>query len=174
MENNKTPRLKLNKQLFIEKVETKIERRNSLLSFYKDVYLPTLQKFNGKVYNKRFINALRECADDLTCIRDLEYDHIRIQRRRDKFSYTEYEEMYILLKLDGDKRIDADASITDPMGQKWLNSFQEYNDELRSTINNYDKYMTIAEELQKCIYKYSEIPTEFRENIELYDKFYLK
>jgi len=174
MKNTKQPRIKLNKQSFIEKVENQIERRNFLLSFYNDIYLPTLQKFNGKVYNKRFINALREYADESTCIYELENNYIRVQRSRDKFSYTDYDDIYIILELSSDNRIDANASITHPIGQKWLTSFQEYTDELRSTINNYDKYMTIAEELQECIDKYAKIPSAFRENIELYNKFYLK
>ena len=55
-------RTKKNKEQFIEEMKKRINLREQLNSFYNDIYLPTLKKFDGKVYNIRFIKALREQA----------------------------------------------------------------------------------------------------------------
>ena len=73
------------KENFIARLEKEIVAINELLNFYKNVYLPTLAKFNGKVYNKRFINALKEqCNNELMFIRDKERDEVVIELRFEK------------------------------------------------------------------------------------------
>ena len=58
-------RTKKNKEQFIEEMKKRINLNEQLNTFYNEIYLPTLQKFDGKVYNIRFIKALREQAQNL-------------------------------------------------------------------------------------------------------------
>lgn len=166
-------RTKLNKEAFVAKLENRIECREKLMEYYSRVFLPTIQKYHGKVYNKRFITALRDCADELTYVSELEGNHIIIERRRERFCYTDHEYLYLMVKLVDGKRIDADASVTDQTGRAWVQNFQRSTGGLRALISDYDGYMKIAEELQEAIYKYKELPSALRENIDLHDKFYL-
>ena len=63
----------MKKEQFIAKCEKRIEVRNIIMDFYLHVYLPTLLKFNGKVYNIRFIKALREKAKEIPNWGELAY-----------------------------------------------------------------------------------------------------
>lgn len=164
---------KLDKEQLIARVESEIKVRNELMVFYNRVFLPTFQKFNGKVYNIRFIKALREAKDDeLMYVRELENDHVVIEKRLRKYSYTDVEQLYIRVLLT-DGRIDVTKSISDKTAQAWLINFQEYTKELQRVINNYDLYMDKADLVIKSIEEYSKIPNRFRENIEFRKKFYL-
>ena len=53
-------RTKSTKAEFVNETKERIAMRETLCDFYYNTYLPTLKKFNGKVYNIRFIKALRE------------------------------------------------------------------------------------------------------------------
>ena len=55
---------KLTKEQFIARMKKENKHRNDLLEFRNRIFLPTLQKFDGKVYNIRFIKALREANED--------------------------------------------------------------------------------------------------------------
>ena len=96
-------RTKKNKEQFIEEMKKRINLREQLNSFYNDIYIPTLQKFDGKVYNIRFIKALREQAqklNNLMLIRELDNKNaIEIQIRYNQYNYKAYlcYKLYFLL-----------------------------------------------------------------------------
>ena len=51
------------KEEFIKEMEQRINIRKTLMDFVDNVYFPMMAtKFDGKVYNARFINALNEEA----------------------------------------------------------------------------------------------------------------
>ena len=168
-------RLKLTKEQFIADVEKRYAHRTDLVEFYNRVFLPTLQKFHGKVYNIRFIKALRSaCSDELMFIRERESDHICIEKRISKFNYSDAESLYLKLIVDGDGRIDANASVADELGQKWLENFNKHSEELLLSRDNYDAYMAKCEELRRMISEYARLPFTFRDNIHFYQNFLLK
>lgn len=162
-----------NQNKFVADVLSKIERRQSLYEYYNDVFLPTLKKFDGKVYNIRFIKALRENASELMYVRELENDHIVVECRKSKFSYTDYESIYIMVKLKGG-RIDHELSITDELGKKWVENFLSYTEDLRMCVTNYDEYIKVAEKVRDAIEEYAKLPLQFRENIRFTRGFYIK
>lgn len=167
-------RLELSKEQFIARVEKKIATRKELLDFYHRVYLPTLQKFDGKVYNIRFIKALRDANnDELTWVRELEYDQIIVEKRLKKHNYTDVEQLYIRFLLS-DGRVDMNKSIMDEVGKKWMQGFEDYTKELEQIIVNYDTYMNKCEEVRKILNEFKEIPHEFRCNVIFYNRHYLK
>ena len=163
------------KETFVQRAEKEIIAINELLSFYENVYLPTLQKFDGKVYNKRFINALKEqCNNELMFIRDKERDEVVIELRFEKHNYNDTKHMYCKLLVNSEYRIDYNATINDNIGNKWIGNLINEINELNDVIANYDNYLAIANECQKQIDKVAELPYQIRQNI-VFDKiWYLK
>lgn len=165
---------KLTKETFIERLTKENKHRNDLLEFRNRVFLPLLQKFHGKVYNIRFIKALREANDDdLIYIHELDNDYIIIDKRLEKYKYTDCEQIYLKVVLR-DGRIDASDSVMDEMGKKWVENFKLHTDELLDIIENYDQYIAKCEELQKHINEFSNISYKFRENITFSKAFLVK
>lgn len=154
------------KEVFVSYTLDQIERREELLKFYNKVFLPTLKKFDGKVYNIRFIKALREQATSgLMYVHELENDHIRVDLRRYAFNYTDFEAIYLMVKLTNG-RIDYKASTEDSLGRNWILNFQQYTDEFRDVIHNYDEYMEIVKKVNDAVHEYQKISYAFRNNIE--------
>ena len=163
-------RTKKNKEQFIEEMKKRINVREQLNIFYNDIYLPTLKKFDGKVYNIRFIKALREQAvklNNLIYVKELEdTDTIEIQLRYNQYNYTDYESLWAKLVLTNEGRISYELTINDEIGKKWLENFNEYKNEYQMAIDNYDQYMTIAEQLEKALETYNKLPHSFRNNLD--------
>ncbi len=162
-------RTKKNKEQFIEEMKKRINLREQLNSFYNDIFIPTLQKFDGKVYNIRFIKALREQAqklNNLMLIRELDNKNaIEIQIRYNQYNYNDYEALWAKLVLTKEGRISYELSINDELGKKWIASFNEYQNEYQRAIDNYDQYMTIADQLEKALNTYNNLPQTFRNNL---------
>ena len=135
-------RTKRTKEQMIERLKKLNTHRNDLMEFYNRIFLPTLQKFDSKVYNIRFIKALRDANDDeLIHVRELENDHIIVEKRFERFAYTNYEQMYLKVVINKEGRIDASASVMDELGKKWMENFKLYTDELLSICEDYDFYL---------------------------------
>ena len=162
-------RTKKNKEQFIEEMEKRINLNEQLNTFYNEIYLPTLQKFDGKVYNIRFIKALREQAqklNNLMLIKELDNKNaIEIQIRYNQYNYNDYEALWAKLVLTKEGRISYELSINDYLGKKWIASFNEYQNEYQRAIDNYDQYMTIADQLEKALNVYNNLPQTFRNNL---------
>lgn len=168
-------RQRLTKEKFIADVEKRYAHRTDLVEFYNRVFLPTLQKFHGKVYNIRFIKALREaCTDKLMFIRERENDYVTIGKRISEHNYSDTETLYLKLIVDSDGRIDANASVTDELGRKWFTNFNNHSEELLMSRDNYDEYIEKCEELRRMISDYARLPITFRCNIHFYQSFLLK
>lgn len=160
METHKT------KEQFIKDCEMRIANRNTLVDFYEKVYLPTLQKFDGKVYNKRFINALQTEAkkiSEMMSIYDEEY-HIIISFQNYKYNYKDCENLYVgCKKVDG--RIDYQATIDDKTFKAWVDHFKLYTLDFQNAINNYDDYMAVANAMEQAVKAYNSLPSPFKGNI---------
>lgn len=162
------------KQEFINRLNKIIEYRNILLSFYENVYLPTLAlNFDNKVYNIRFIKALRKEADKMSenqvytiSVGELHYNHVEIRIYYAKFSYTQYEDIYCPCITNENNRLSYEKTINDKFGIKVIENFKKYTEDIKNTIKRYDDYMKVAEALKECIDSYNALPHIFRENIE--------
>lgn len=165
-------RQELSKEKFIGKIGKRIARREELLRFYNTVFLPTLKKYDGKVYNKRFINELQQQAPELMHVASLQGERIGVSLRESYFSYNASDEISLMVKLSAG-RISYEQSTSDCLGRIWIANFLQYNADLRSCIDTYDKYMERAMTVQKALADWSEVPTAFRENIHFYLKHYL-
>lgn len=156
------------KDEFVKEIQERISIRKNLLDVYNNIYLPTLKEFDGKVYNIRFIKALRAKVENNKHIYISERKHngeIKIQQIRDDFNYTDYECIYVMCKTN-EGRISYNGTLRTEWHKDSLKNFKDYIEEYQNAIDNYDAYMEQANQLAKTINAYNDLPHPFRENVE--------
>lgn len=164
-------RTKKNKEEFVKEMNNRIETRNIILDFYNNVFLPLIcLKYDGKVYNNRLINELNKEAKKISPLlyvkREYTWGELSINMRQNNYNYNDYEQLYFKLNINSESRIDYDATMKIDINQKWLQSFIKYKDEYKKTIDNYDMYMSIAEQLENALKTYNNIPHSFRDHLD--------
>ena len=160
------------KEEFINEIQERISIRKNLLVFYNEIYLPTLKKFDGKVYNIRFIKALRAKVENnkRIYITEKQYDGtIEIQQRRGDFNYTDYECLCVMCKTH-EGRISYNGTLRTEWHKISLKNLNEYIEDYQNAIDNYDACMEQSNQLANAINAYNDLPYSFRKNI---DKFWL-
>lgn len=157
------------KDEFVKEIQERISISKNLLDVYNNIYLPTLKEFDGKVYNIRFIKALRAKVENnkRIYISERKYDDmIEIRQRMSDFNYTDYENLCVKCLTNEEGRIDYNATLEDKYHNIWLKNFKEYFEEYQNVIDNYDAYMEQAHQLADAINEYNNLPSPFRQNIE--------
>ena len=157
------------KEEFVKEIQERISISKNLLDVYNNIYLPTLKEFDGKVYNIRFIKALRAKVENnkRIYISEKEYDDmIEIRQRISDFNYTDYENLCVKCLTNEEGRIDYNATLEDKYHNIWLKNFKDYFEEYQNAIDNYDAYMERAHQLADAINEYNNLPSPFRQNIE--------
>ena len=157
------------KDEFVKEMNERISISKNLLDVYNNIYLPTLKEFDGKVYNIRFIKALRAKVENnkRIYISERKYDDmIEIRQRTSDFNYTDYECLCVRCLTNEEGRIDYNATLEDKYHNIWLKNFKEYFEEYQNVIDNYDVYMEQANQLAKTINDYNNLPSPFRQNVE--------
>ncbi len=163
-------RVKKTKQEFILRMQAEVRLRTALVKFINEVFLPTLKKFDGKVYNKRFIAALESA--------EFPYE-VRVQEEHDKsqliFSikhvgsnYNDVERLYHYVKRNGENRIDYAATVADEMSQKWLEGFKNETATRQQMVDNpscYEVYLQTAQAVEDAIQAYAALPYRFRDSV---------
>lgn len=159
---------KLTKESFIASMGKRIQMRDTLIDFYKDSYLPILKKFDGKVYNIRFIKALRAEAENtnkLIYVKEMENNSIEIQLRTSQFSYNDYESIFVRCDTR-EHRLSYEDTINDKTNEAWIENFNKYTQEHYDAIEHYDEYMEKTNELVKVLNEYNKLPHIFRDNLD--------
>ena len=167
-------RTKRNKGEFIAYCKQRIEMRNQLKDFFYNVYLPTLKKFDGKVYNIRFIKALREqLPNDQWYVKELDtfYKSIEIQLRADRWSYTDYESLQMKCITNNEGRLSYEETFKHEDTLRLLDNFIEYTRKFQESIDKWDECEKIYNQLNDVINKWEKLPIELRYNV---DTTYLK
>ena len=157
------------KDEFVKEIQERISISKNLLDVYNNIYLPTLKEFDGKVYNIRFIKALRAKVENnkRIYISERKYDDmIEIRQRMSDFNYTDYENLCVKCLTNEEGRIDYNATLEDKYHNIWLKNFKDYIEEYQNVIDNYDAYMEQVNQLAKTINDYNNLPSPFRQNIE--------
>ena len=157
------------KDEFVKEIQERISISKNLLDVYNNIYLPTLKEFDGKVYNIRFIKALRAKVENnkRIYISEKKYDDmIEIRQRISDFNYTDYENLCVKCLTNEENRIDYTATLEDKYHNIWLKNFKDYIEEYQNVIDNYDAYMEQVNQLAKTINDYNNLPSPFRQNIE--------
>ena len=164
------------KEEFINEMQQRIEIRKTIMEFVDNVYFPMMAtKFDGKVYNARFLNALNEEAKKISermyVKKGYSADEIEIQLRLSDWNYNDYESILLKCKTNAEGRIDYDATINDTYTKAWVANFKSYIDEYQKAIDNYDEYMEVFVQLADALEKYNKLPYTFRGHL---DKSYMR
>ena len=164
-------RTRMSKEDFIKEMKQRIEIRKTIMEFVENVYFPMIcTKFDGKVYNARFINALNDEAKKINELmyvkRGYSVDEIEIQLRLTRYNYTDYESIFLKLKTNAEGRIDYEATANDKLNIAWIESFKGGIAEYQKSIDNYDEYMKVFVELNEVLEKYNSLPYSFRKNMD--------
>lgn len=163
------------KELFIARSEKEIAMNNLFIEHLKKL-IPFIEKFDGKVLNKRFVNAYKKEVLTIPfsyCSLDGTYFKIGFNgKERQIFINNEFKgylsvsERLTYLTVDSDYRIKKEETIENI--EKDILSCINDNATLEHCIENFDKYAEISEELEKQIIKYQEIvPYCLRLNIRV-------
>ena len=168
---NNNIRTNKTKEEFVKEMEQRINIRKTIMDFVDNVYFPMMAtKFDGKVYNARFINALNEEAkkvsDHMYVKRGYSDDEIEIQLRLSQWNYNDYESILLKCKTNKEGRIDYDATINDYYTKVWIESFKSCIEEYQKSIDNYDEYMKVFAELGDTLMKYNKLPHSFRGHLD--------
>lgn len=170
MYNNRV-RTNKTKEEFVKEMQQRIEIRKTIMDFVENVYFPMMAtKFDGKIYNARFLNALNEEAKKISermyVKKGYSADEIEIQLRLSDWNYTDYESILLKCKTNAEGRIDYDATINDKLCQTWIANFKSYIEEYQKAIDNYDDYMKVFVELVNALDNYNKLPHTFRGHLD--------
>ena len=166
---------RLSKEEFVELIQTRILYRSELIDFVRKEFVDMLHKFNGKVYNKRFVNAFQGLP---------QYGHIQVsQTGVDEIeigvynpgTYRPLEWIHIEVPINGDGRIVADnwefvgdlityGDCKNPNSNR-LRNYQKYSERLAKAIETYDEDIKLLKALEQMIDKANHLPGCTRDNI---------
>lgn len=169
----------IKKEKFIERTKGGIILRNKMCDFIKENFVGVVERFNGKVYNKRFTDELNKnmppqfnwwaSRDDNT------YDGYRVIHINVNIPHngeTIFCNAYLSVCVDENKRILLDET-KEKLIQK-LDEINAYTKQMQDTIDHYDEYKSFAATLDKMIRDYQrEIPPHFRANVRGFAKYIL-
>jgi hypothetical protein len=167
-------REKQNKETFIARLNKDIEVRKELHKFYLNHFMPNVKKFDGKVFNKRFNDALCllpaytsiKYEKRYEVVKDGSIDYYEAEIRMYHSQYCGYcASLYVRIIVNEDGRIDYERTLNDDRSKHWLNGFLNEIKEHKDAVKNYDKYLKRAEKLEEEIKKFSdEVPYTLRDN----------
>lgn len=165
-----TIRTNKTKEQFISEMKQRIEIRNEIVSFIETIFFPIIKKFDGKIYNKRIINALNEEAKKTNKLmlvkKAFSSEDIEIQIRLSTWSYNDYEAIILKMNTKGDGRIDYDSTKNDDLNNKWICNFNKYTEDYKKSIDKYDEYMNMFVKLNEVVDEYNKLPHPFRNHLD--------
>ena len=168
------------KEQYLAKAESLAKNYETLKEFYSKVFRPTLEEFNGKPLNNRFIMALQVKALDI----DENIIIENLNRYNDDKSYlwvsTAYAgngtagrlQLSIVEKFYGSDQRLINAAATLHEHKPWRSEHKNKEEELqamadgcRDTIAHYDDYMQQVADLKERIEKYNQVAWPFHSHI---------
>lgn len=170
---------------FFATLKHEIKNRETLRQFFNTTFQNVLNTFNGKVYNKRFETALQDAMQKVSPLMwakcsiqsrssysnfpDSNTVQIEMRFRNSQTNYTDTENFYtnIVLKSD-DKynlRIDAESSRKERFTIAWAENFDKETEQEKEILKKYDKFLKVAEAMEKVVEEYNDLPQRFRQNM---------
>lgn len=169
---------KLNKAEFTAKANQRIELRKQMSEFRKTIFVDVLNKFDGKVYNKRFRDALMKVMPNELWRASEGYNatnEIKIISRINMYNYSDTEELYVKLVLSSNGRINAEETLKNEYTCSWLKNFENSTENIKKAVDNYDEYLATADMIEKLLKYYGDnVPYYFRDNISGFSSYLLK
>ena len=177
----------MEKTQFLSNLKKEIEHRKMIATFFDTTFKELLKKWDGKVMNKRFKDAL---GDELKKVSELLYAKFKEQNILNQYSnyngrpafeciivchiapmnYVDNEELYtkVVCKYDDNfnPRIDAEATLDEECVKKWYENFVSETHVEELIIDQYDEYKKIADSMDSAVTAYNNLPYKFRENMD--------
>jgi hypothetical protein len=174
---------RLPKKEFLALLKKSIANRKFMSNFFEREYKELLRKWDGKVLNARFVNALENelkvCAPTMyvrsrwtTCDQYTKYAGKPCMELviccRDEITEVSVLYTHIVCKYDDNfnARINADASFEEERTIAWKDNFDKYTDEQEGIFANYNKYLKVAQTLADAATAYNDLPHAFRINMD--------
>jgi hypothetical protein len=171
----------LSKQEFIERTKKEIAVSEDMLKWVDEHYWPIVKKFDGKVFNKRFFNALYETVDTPVVFRHTNSARIDVEgidyayEQEIEFSYNAdgiQKRMFLTVVTNIEGRVVAADSHTKNYDRN-IKTFKSNMKDYHDSIERYDEIKAFAEDLEKKIREYAEMPFTARRNMAGFSKWYL-
>ena len=169
---------KITREQFKKFVEKQNDCQEELLQAYAKVFVPLLKKWDGKVYNQRFLNAVEQEIKKQGYGNNGEIRVKEVYRRCNNVTIylTQIPLIYntcifvavnlVTRYTDGNNRISEADTLSNEQTKAWLQgafkSIQQGND----VVKNWDKYMGIANRLQEAVKAYNALPGCFTTHVE--------
>lgn len=178
-------RTRQEKSDFISTLKHEIKNRETLRQFLNTTFQDVLNKFDGKVYNKRFETALQEAMRKVSPLMwakcsiqsrssysnfpNCNTVEIVLQIRNSPTNYTDTESLYTHIVLNSDDnhnlRIDAESSRKEKFTITWAENFDKETEQEKEILKKYDKFLKVAEAMEKVVKEYNDLPQRFRQNM---------
>ena len=175
------------KKSFLATLKMQIEHREELRKFYENQWGELLKKWDGKVYNKRFRDDVDEelkkvsprmsaefkepnCRDSYSNMNGKPMIEVKLRYQNEQYNYTDHEQLWTRVVCHYDDnwniRISAEDTPKETYVKNWFENFAKDTEEHKSVLDNYDKYMKVAEKMEQAVKMYNELPYRFRLNID--------
>lgn len=165
-------RQRVEKEIYVEEMFRKVQKREMLRNYYNKRFGKVLKKFDGKVYNARFKNAVEEdMYQENVCLGVSEKDktekivRLSLYVQKEQYNYDREGSEYVEVCLK-DGRIDAKATHDHDQNKRWWESFDNDTQSVLQTVLNYDEYMKVADDMMEAIKKYNDLPFYFVRNLQ--------
>jgi len=167
-----------NAKEFAAAIAHKNEAQKELLDIYENCFLPVLKEFDGKVYNKRFRTAVeirmqQTGHNGKIYLREKSQHHEQIELQLQEYTcpgnYNEYEDLYICLiakYVAGNYRISYIDTIQNNIHEAWIKNGRKNITERQQAVDEWQKCMQVANELERALKAYNALPFAFRMNVD--------
>ena len=174
------------KSEFIKTLKQEIKNREALRRFFDADFQNLLQRFDGKVYNKRFDTALNEALKAVSPLMWAKCElrsrnsysnfpqnnllEVVLYFRKDEYNHNQKESFYTNVVLRTDDNYNLRISAEDSKSEKYTivcaENFDKETEEEKGIITAYAKYLKMAEQMEKAVKAYNDLPHKFREHID--------
>lgn len=159
---------RLSKEKFIEQTQKRILLRKQVLKFKETEVVATINKFDGKVFNKRFNNALIGLLPNKfwNVMPGSSKHDFYITARIYDYDYSLCENLYIRVVLDREGRLMAKESLEDDYSRSLVRQFINDTDKMQEAIERYDEFLESVKRIEELARRYAgEAPYCFKKNI---------
>lgn len=159
--------------VFLAGLQNRYNKAKILYSFYENEWKALVKKWDGKIYNKRFrdavTNALKEKNPLMFMSEEYSFSKeekkISLSSQVSEFNYNTEETFCLNLFLTEDGRIDAEKTLSG--NDNRAEAFQNNMEVMCDTIQHYYVYMEEVQRLYEAILGYNKLPYMFRQNIKI-------
>jgi len=179
-------RTKQDKSEFLKALKNEIKNREALRKFFDTTFQELLISFDGKVYNKRFDNALNEALKAVSPLMRAKCElksrniysnfsqnntvNVALNYRNSESNYLDNEIFYTNIVLTTDQnynlRISANDSKSENYTIAWAKNFDKETETRKGIIKQYDKFLKVANHVEKAMKEYNDLPHRFREHMD--------